>query len=559
MDFSPELLTRGCTVEIDGEPISPASSASVEFRLESRGQGSARRFRFTLGGTGRLTKSGGSDAVCYLSVETPGRAKEIRLGEFDEQTHCFRPVERRLTEPDFEAGLACDGPILAWSEGGTSRLLAFEHGSQSPDAFLRYHLHPGGRVTLVATRGNYAAGHDLGEHPFVSPWFHALEVAGGLDELAAAYRDFLLRAQASHPASRRPQLFYNTWNHQERNRHWRGKPYLAEMNEQRMLEEIRVAAEIGIETFVIDTGWYDKTGDWRVSRERFPRGMEPIRRELERHGMELGLWFNPVVAGESSRMFLENRGLAMTLGGELPQPHPVWETEPAYGMCLCTGYADLFADELIRLHRETGVTYFKWDAIGQYGCDSPDHGHGTADNPPQERRECYGYQLPQRMAYVVDRLAEACPGATVDFDVTEGGRAFGLGFLASGKFFLLNNGPYYFNYDAPTPPDGFGGHNANLFFQPGLAQPALSQCLRLRQMGAQRAHARALPARRRRPQPPPRARLRRERPRRRASAAGRGCLADPRPRRHLGRPARGQRRRPEEAAGLVGPLEAGAG
>jgi alpha-galactosidase len=113
------------------------------------------------------------------------------------------------------------------------------------------------------------------------------------------------------------------------------------------------------------------------------------------------------------------------------------------------------------------VTYFKWDAIGQYGCDDPRHNHGNASNSPQERSESYGFQLVQSMSYVADKVSKAVPGAIVDFDVTEGGRAMGLGFLASGKYFLINNGPYYQNYDVPI--DGLHT-NWNLFFHQGPAR-----------------------------------------------------------------------------------------
>jgi alpha-galactosidase len=71
------------------------------------------------------------------------------------------------------------------------------------------------------------------------------------------------------------------------------------------------------------------------------------------------------------------------------------------------------------------------------------------------------------MNYVVDRLCSVYPDAIVDFDITEGGRSVGLGFLASGKYFLINNGPYYFNYNIPFDRDK---DNWNMFFYPGAAR-----------------------------------------------------------------------------------------
>jgi alpha-galactosidase len=153
--------------------------------------------------------------------------------------------------------------------------------------------------------------------------------------------------------------------------------------------------------------------------------------------------------------------------GQVPPPEEVWETEKSYKMCMVSGYADAFADELIRLAKEVGVTYFKWDAIAQYGCNDPHHNHGDESNTPQERSDSYAFQLVQYMSRVADKVAAAVPGAIVDFDVTEGGRAMGLAFLSSGKYFLINNGPYYQNYDIPV---DLARTNSNLFFYQGPAR-----------------------------------------------------------------------------------------
>ena len=59
------------------------------------------------------------------------------------------------------------------------------------------------------------------------------------------------------------------------------------------------------------------------------------------------------------------------------------------------------------------------------------------------------------------------PGALVDLDVTEGGRPVGLAFLTAGRYFLINNGPYYQSYDVPIDPKK---QNWNLFFHQGPAR-----------------------------------------------------------------------------------------
>ena len=44
---------------------------------------------------------------------------------------------------------------------------------------------------------------------------------------------------------------------------WSGQKYLSSMNLDQTLEEIDRAHTMGIEVFVIDAGWFKKTGDWR--------------------------------------------------------------------------------------------------------------------------------------------------------------------------------------------------------------------------------------------------------------------------------------------------------
>ena len=125
------------------------------------------------------------------------------------------------------------------------------------------------------------------------------------------------------------------------------------MNAERMLAEIDVAARMGIETFVLDTGWYEKTGDWAVSRARFPEGLAPLKARLDAHGMKLGLWFNPNAAAVSSRVGRENVAFRMSWKGE-SKAWPVWETEESYPMCLVSPWGEAFLKELVRLAPRDG-------------------------------------------------------------------------------------------------------------------------------------------------------------------------------------------------------------
>jgi alpha-galactosidase len=430
------------------------------------------RFSYALRSAGerRLTKSSGRDAIQYLRFSAGGLTdvREVQLSNFLEVVHSYTLHERPAAAREFENQARFMGPIVAASGGGESFLAAYEHGSQVPDAFLEFALSADRGISLQAVKGNYLAGQPLGpQSPFRTLWFEAAAIRGGIEDLRQAYREFILKYLALYPASRTPFIFYNTWNFQERNKFWNGKSYLDSMNNGRLLQEIGAAHRMGIEVFVIDTGWYEKTGDWAVSPQRFPDGLAAIRKSLAERGMRLGLWFSPVHAAVSSPLAAQYADCRMSWRGREHAPHPVWETEPSYRMCLVSRYADAFADRLIQLHRELGVTYFKWDAVDQYGCDDPRHGHGDESHSPEERAQSYAFQLPLALSRIAEKVAAAAPGAIIDFDITEAGRSVGLGFLSAGKYFLINNGPYYQNYDVPIDPVK---DNWNLFFHKGPAR-----------------------------------------------------------------------------------------
>lgn len=429
------------------------------------------RFRYELkSGQRRLmTKSGGLEHVDLLRVGVTAGATEVRLSDYNSMIHSYVPTEAVISASDFENSCTFMGPLLVWPTSTTGNaLLAYEHGSQYPDSYLSFKPDASISVTLSGVKGTYLNNTDL-RSGFQSVWMHVGAASGPRSILEKSYRDFIHYFQAVSQESRKPYIYYNTWNHQERIHFWEQRSYLADMTEKRMLDEIEIAHQFGAEVFVLDTGWYDATGDWRVSSERFPNGLKPLNELLNQYGMKLGLWFGPTTAALSSNLYARNLKNRLTWKGELHPTRKIWETEESAEICLVSSYAADFAQELIRCAETFGVRYFKWDAIDQYGCDDPCHDHGDESHTQEERADRYAFCQPLAMVKIVETLCAAYPDAIVDFDVTEYDRCFGLAFLSVGKYFLINNGSYIHNYDVPRTKD-VTFRNNSLFFYPGPAR-----------------------------------------------------------------------------------------
>ncbi|MBI4927695.1 MAG: alpha-galactosidase, partial [Anaerolineae bacterium] len=221
-------------------------------------------------------------------------------------------------------------------------------------------------------------------------------------------------------------------------------------------------------------------GDWNINTARFPDEMKQIKAKLDEYGMQLGLWFNPTAAGVASQVYKDHPEWAMTWEGKEHDHFVVWETEESTGMCLASDYANSFAEVMLRFRKELGVTYFKWDGVGQYGCDSPLHHHGGEENSSEERSECYAYQMGLHMIQIIEKVAASYPDVVVDFDATECERFVGLGLLSVARLFLINNGPYAKDFDTA---ESLGINPwMNMFFYPGAARPRV--CRRASQFDA---------------------------------------------------------------------------
>lgn len=96
----------------------------------------------------------------------------------------------------------------------------------------------------------------------------------------------------------RPVL-YNSWEATTFDLSYEGQVALA-----------RKAAAMGVELFCVDDGWFggrrDDTaglGDWTVSSEVFPDGLDPLIVEVQRLGMSFGLWVEPEMVNADSDLY----------------------------------------------------------------------------------------------------------------------------------------------------------------------------------------------------------------------------------------------------------------
>ncbi|WP_439690556.1 alpha-galactosidase [Curtobacterium sp. SP.BCp] len=172
----------------------------------------------------------------------------------------------------------------------------------------------------------------------------------GLDGVSARLHDSL-RARSGHPRTPRPVVL-NTWE---------AVYYRQEL--EPLLALARVAADVGVERFVLDDGWFtgrrsDTTalGDWTVDAEVWPDGLGPLVAGVRALGMDFGLWFEPETVSLESELARSHPEWFL----QVPEHTRTWRHEYVLDLARAD-VRDHLLDRMSAIIEDLHVDFVKWD------------------------------------------------------------------------------------------------------------------------------------------------------------------------------------------------------
>lgn len=271
----------------------------------------------------------------------------------------------------------------------------------SGDWRITVHRDPTGRVTWTGGFGHEGVTWRLAPgETLTTPVFAGLFSAGGFGATSRAWHDHIRAHVLPHREELRPVL-YNSWE---------ATQFAVDETGQRALA--RIAAQLGVELFVMDDGWFGARrgdhaglGDWTPYPGAFPNGLRPLADDVHKRGMLFGLWVEPEMVNPDSDLY---------------RAHPDWvlrqdnrrRTELRNQLVLDFGRDDVVAwacEWLDRLVSDNDIDYLKWDCnrpfteAGRPGAPDPDrlwieHTRGVyrvlarlrADHPRLRIESCSG-------------------------------------------------------------------------------------------------------------------------------------------------------------------------
>ncbi len=135
---------------------------------------------------------------------------------------------------------------------------------------------------------------------FVTPQALLCFSSEGIGGMSRSYADFI-RDRIVNPRfayAKRPVVVNN----------WEATYF--DFDTDKLFAIIDNAATLGVDTFVLDDGWFGKRdnddsglGDWFVNTKKLRGGLKPVIDRCKQNGLKFGLWFEPEMVSEDSDLY----------------------------------------------------------------------------------------------------------------------------------------------------------------------------------------------------------------------------------------------------------------
>ncbi len=247
-----------------------------------------------------------------------------------------------------------------------------------------------------------------GGKEFVTPQAALCYSSEGLGGMSRAYHDFF-REYVINPdyVNKRRPIVVNNW-----------EATYFDFDNEKLFAIIDEAAKLGIDTFVLDDGWFGKRnddrsglGDWSVNDKKLVGGLKPVIDRCKKNGLKFGLWFEPEMISEDSDLY---------------RAHPDWAikkdgVEPVRGRNQLVldftkkEVVDYVFEAVSKVLKENDISYVKWDR-------NRDITENFTNSLPADRQGEFAHRYTLGFYDLAERLTSAFPNVFFEGCAGGGGR-----------------------------------------------------------------------------------------------------------------------------------------
>ncbi len=135
-------------------------------------------------------------------------------------------------------------------------------------------------------------------------------------------------------------------------------------NQSKLLSIAKEAAQMGMELFVLDDGWFGKRdddtsslGDWVVNEKKLPAGLSGFAEKINKLGMKFGLWVEPEMVNEDSDLYRAHPDWAVRAPGREPSRGRNQFVLDLTRKEVCDYLIEVLSD----VFSSANIEYIKWD------------------------------------------------------------------------------------------------------------------------------------------------------------------------------------------------------
>lgn len=218
------------------------------------------------------------------------------------------------------------------------------------------------------------------------------------------YRDRLCRGVHRH---RERPILVNNW-----------EATYFDFHADQLLEIAKIGADLGIELFVLDDGWFGRRdndrsslGDWVVDSRKLPDGLDGLGKQVEALGMKFGLWFEPEMVSPDSDLYRQHPDWCL----HVPDRRRTLGRNQLVLDVTRQDVRDYIVEAVSNVLASAPISYVKWDMNRNLT------EIGSALLPPERQREtAHRYML--GLYEVLERITSRFPQVLFESCAGGGGR-----------------------------------------------------------------------------------------------------------------------------------------
>lgn len=189
---------------------------------------------------------------------------------------------------------------------------------------------------------------------FVTPQVALCYSATDIGQLSREYADFIRGhiVNSQYVYKKRP-IVVNNW-----------EATYFDFDNERLFSIIDEAAKLGIDTFVLDDGWFGKRnsdatslGDWFVNNEKLNGGLKALTDRCKNNGLNFGIWFEPEAISEYSDLYRVHPDWAIGKEGVEPAR---WRNQLVLDFTR-KDIVDYIFNAVSKILKDNEISYVKWD------------------------------------------------------------------------------------------------------------------------------------------------------------------------------------------------------